>query len=102
MSKKTDETIETIRKHLDNINKSLIISEDCLKTLENDVEEIEKEQDDIIEKADKTKEKMEEPLTLLAEIIEKAENWDFGLKGWRTLETKQDLIDAIKKEVLNV
>lgn len=102
MSKKTDETIETIRKHLDNINKSLIISEDCLKTLENDVEEIEKEQDDIIEKADKTKEKAEEPLTLLAEIIEKAENWDFGLKGWRTLETKQDLIDAIKKEVLNV
>lgn len=102
MSKKTDETIETIRKHLDNINKSLVISEDCLKTLENGVEEIEKEQDDIIEKADKTKEKAEEPLTLLAEIIEKAENWDFGLKGWRTLETKQDLIDAIKKEVLNV
>lgn len=91
MSKKTDETIETI-----------LISEDCLKTLENDVEEIEKEQDDIIEKADKTKEKAEEPLTLLAEIIEKAENWDFGLKGWRTLETKQDLIDAIKKEILNV
>ena len=102
MSKKTDETIETIRKHLDNINKSLVISEDCLKTLENGVEEIEKEQDDIIEKADKAKEKAEEPLTLLAEIIEKAENWDFGLKGWRTLETKQDLIDAIKKEVLNV
>ncbi len=102
MSKKTDEAIETVRKHLDNINKSLIISEDCLKTLENDIEEIEKEQDDIIEKADKAKEKAEEPLTLLAEIIEKAENWDFGLKGWRTLETKQDLIDAIKKEVLNV
>lgn len=39
---------------------------------------------------------------ILVEIIEKAENWDYGLKGWRTLETKQDLIDAIKKEVLNV
>lgn len=102
MSKKTDEAIETIRKHSDNINKSLIILEDCLKTLENDVEEIEKEQDDIISKADEAKEKAEEPLTLLAEIIEKAESWDFGLKGWRTLETKQDLIDAIKKEVLNV
>lgn len=97
MSKKTDETIETIRKHLDNINKSLIISEDCLKTLENDVEEIEKEQDDIIEKADKIKEKAEEPLTLLAEIIEKAENWDFGLKAGELLKLNKTSLTQLRK-----
>ena len=37
---------------------------------------------------------------VVKELVEKAENWDYGLKGWRTLETKQDLINYHKKEVL--
>lgn len=37
---------------------------------------------------------------VVKELVEKAENWDYGLKGWRTLETKQDLINYLKKEVL--
>lgn len=34
------------------------------------------------------------------ELVDAAENWDYGLKRWRTLETKQDLINYLKKEVL--
>ena len=49
---------------------------------------------------DALKESEGEPLDTSREIIDKAEGWDCGLRGWRTLETKQDLIDAIKKEVL--
>lgn len=40
-------------------------------------------------------------LKILEEIVEQAENSDYGIKTWRKLETKQDLINAIKKEVLN-
>ena len=39
-------------------------------------------------------------LEVVKELVEKAENWDYELKGWRTLETKQDLINYLKKEVL--
>ena len=37
---------------------------------------------------------------VVKELVEKAENWDYGLKGRHTLETKQDLINYLKKEVL--
>lgn len=33
----------------------------------------------------------------IEEILTAAENWDLGIKGWQTLETKQDLINAIRK-----
>lgn len=47
-------------------------------------------------------EKDKENFATLEEIVEQAEMADYGMKRWRTLETKQDLIAAIKKEVLNV
>lgn len=47
-------------------------------------------------------EKDKENFATLEEIVEQAEMTDYGMKRWRTLETKQDLIAAIKKEVLNV
>ena len=50
---------------------------------------------------DKLEDKLSDNKILLEEIIQKAEDWDYGLKGWRTLETKQDLINAIKKELLS-
>lgn len=86
--------------------------------LSTKMEEIEKELDELqeykdaaeaeydkqIKAYDDANDKLEDKLcnnkTLLEEIIQKAEDWDYGLKGWRTLETKQDLINAIKKEIL--
>lgn len=41
-------------------------------------------------------------ISTLNEIIKQAEDSDYGIKRWRTLETKQDVINAIKKEVLDV
>ena len=67
-------------------------------TLDN--EQLEDEKQELEDELDSLKEDKGEPLDTLREIIDKAENWDYGMKGWRTLETKQDLINAIKKEVL--
>lgn len=50
----------------------------------------------------RNEEDIEDKMSLLTEIVQKAEDWDYGLKSWRTLETKQDLIAAIRKEVLDV
>ncbi len=46
------------------------------------------------------KENSEDVKNTVRELVDAAENWDYGLKRWRTLETKQDLINYLKKEVL--
>lgn len=68
--------------------------------METDNAQLESEKDELENELDELKEEKGDPIATLKEIIEKAESWDCGIKGWRTLETKQDLIDAIKKEVL--
>ena len=68
--------------------------------LDSDNDELREENDALTNEIDNLKECKGEPMLTLKEIIEKAESWDYGLKGRRTLETKQDLINAIKKEIL--
>ena len=100
---KTKEVVDTLNQVL----ADLTIIEDNYKELESekndlntDNEQLEDEKQELEDELDSLKEDKAEPLDTLRETIDKAENWDHGMKGWRTLETKQDLINAIKKEVL--
>lgn len=105
-----DELKDKAKEAIDTLNQvlaDLTIIEDNYKELESekndlntDNEQLEDEKQELEDELDSLKESKGEPLDTLREIIDKAENWDYGIKGWRTLETKQDLINAIKKEVL--
>lgn len=112
MTKTTEDIIDDLKdkakEAIDTLNQvlaDLTIIEDNYKELEsekNDLDsdnnQLEDEKRELEDELDALKES--NPFDTLREIIDKAEGWDYGLKGWRTLETKQDLIDAIKKEVL--
>lgn len=114
MEKDTDEIIAELKESLQDFKDKvegmigdLTIIEDHIKELESenssldsDNDQLEDEKRELENELDALKESKGKPLDTLKEIIDKAEGWDYGLKGWRTLETKQDLIDAIKKEVL--
>ena len=114
MIKTTEDIIDDLKdkakEAIDTLNQvlaDLTIIEDNYKELESekndldsDNDQLEDEKRELEDELDALKESTGEPLDTLREIIDKAESWDYGLKGWRTLETKQDLIDAIKKEVL--
>ena len=114
MIKTTEEIIDDLKdkakEAIDTLNQvlaDLTIIEDNYKELESekndlntDNEQLEDEKQELEDELDSLKEDKGEPLDTLREIIDKAEYWDYGMKGWRTLETKQDLINAIKKEVL--
>ena len=114
MIKTTEEIIDDLKdkakEAIDTLNQvlaDLTIIEDNYKELESekndldtDNEQLEDEKQELEDELDSLKEDKGEPLDTLREIINKAEYWDYGMKGWRTLETKQDLINAIKKEVL--
>lgn len=114
MIKTTEEIIDDLKDKakevIDTLNQvlaDLTIIEDNYKELESekndlntDNEQLEDEKQELEDELDSLKESKGEPLDTLREIIDKAEYWDYGMKGWRTLETKQDLINAIKKEVL--
>lgn len=114
MIKTTEEIIDDLKDKakevIDTLNQvlaDLTIIEDNYKELESekndlntDNEQLEDEKQELEDELDSLKESKGEPLDVLREIIDKAEYWDYGMKGWRTLETKQDLINAIKKEVL--
>lgn len=114
MEKDTDEIIAELKESLQDFKDKvegmigdLTIVEDHIKELESenssldsDNDQLEDEKRELENELDALKESKGEPLDTLKEIIDKAEGWDCGLKGWRTLETKQDLINAIKKEVL--
>lgn len=106
----SDELKEVLKEFIDKANGmlgDLTILEEKYKELESekddldsDNDQLEDEKRELENELDELKEPTGEPLNTLKEIIDKAESWDYGLKGWRTLETKQDLINAIKKEVL--
>lgn len=105
-----DELKDKAKEAIDTLNQvlaDLTIIEDNYKELESekndlntDNKQLEDEKQELEDELDSLKESKGEPLDTLREIINKAEYWDYGIKGWRTLETKQDLINAIKKEVL--
>ena len=105
-----DELKDKAKEAIDTLNQvlaDLTIIEDNYKELESekndlntDNEQLEDEKQELEDELDSLKESKDEPLDILREIINKAEYWDYGMKCWRTLETKQDLINAIKKEVL--
>lgn len=90
------------RKLLDEIEEFDVNSK--IKELKEYFGKIAKENSDLKDQNTELERKVEDfednQLAILREIIDKAESWDYGIKGWRTLETKQDLINAIKKEVL--
>ena len=106
----SDELKETLKEFIDKTNGmlgDLTILEEKYKELESekndldsDNDQLEDEKRELENELDELKEEKGNPIATLKEIVEKAEGWDCGIKGWRTLETKQDLIDAIKKEVL--
>jgi len=114
MIKTTEDIIDDLKdkakEAIDTLNQvlaDLTIIEDNYKELESekndldsDNDQLEDEKRELEDELDALKESTGNPFDTLREIIDKAEGWDYGLKGWRTLETKQDLIDAIKKEVL--
>ena len=105
-----DELKDKAKEAIDTLNQvlaDLTIIEDNYKELESekndlntDNEQLEDEKSELEDELDALKESKGESLDTLREIIDKAEGWDYGMRGWRTLETKQDLINAIKKEVL--
>lgn len=105
-----DELKDKAKEAIDTLNQvlaDLTIIEENYKELESekndldtDNEQLEDENSELKCELHSLKESKGESHDTLREIIDKAECWDYGMKGWRTLETKQDLINAIKKEVL--
>ena len=107
MSKTTEEIIDELKdkakEAIDTLNQvlaDLTIIEENYKELEDENANLDTDNEQLEDELDSLKESKGESLDTLREIIDKAEYWDYGIKGWRTLETKQDLINAIKKEVL--
>lgn len=106
----SDELKEVLKEFIDKANGmlgDLTILEEKYKELESEKDNLDSnnnrlkdEKRKLENELDELKEQTGEPTDTLKEIIEKAESWNYGIKGYRTLETKQDLIDAIKKEVL--
>ena len=103
----SDELKEVLKEFIDKANGmlgDLTILEEKYKELESENDRLKDEKRKLENKLNGVKKSKGKPidksLNTLKEIVEKAESWDYGIKGWRTLETKQDLIDAIKKEVL--
>ena len=106
MIKTTEEIIDELKdkakEAIDTLNQvlaDLTIIEENYKELEDETN-LDTDNEQLEDELDSLKESKGESLDTLREIIDKAEYWDYGIKGWRTLETKQDLINAIKKEVL--
>ena len=66
----------------------------------NDLESDKKDAEEKAQALENEKENSEDVKDTVRELVDAAENWDYGLKRWRTLATKQDLINYLKKEVL--
>lgn len=73
------EELNTLKEKLDELKETVAEMTDTITSILDDNQN---EQNDVRE--------------VVKELVEKAENWDYGLKGWRTLET----INYLKKEVL--
>lgn len=99
LKEKLDELKETAAQMSDTVNALLAVATE----IEEHINDLESDKKDAEEKAQALENKADEQDDVkgtVRELVEKAENWDYGLKGWRTLETKQDLINYLKKEVL--
>lgn len=72
------------------------------ETVINDLESDKKDAEEKAQTLEDNQNEQNDVREVVKELVEKAENWDYGLKGWRTLETKQDSINYLKKEVLEV
>lgn len=99
LKEKLSELKETAAQMSDTVNALLVVATE----IEEHINDLESDKKDAEEKAQALENKADEQDDVkgtVRELVEKAENWDYGLKGWRTLETKQDLINYLKKEVL--
>lgn len=81
------EEIEQLENELDDKDLELNNQIDAYADLENKIDDIDRSED-----IECIKENIED-------VLKRAEDWDFGIKGWQKLETKQDLIEAIRKEI---
>ena len=70
-----------------------------LTMLEENFDELEEEREELASELDDKEADYEDKIDDLKDIIRAAKDYDYGLKGWRTLETKQDLVDAIEREL---
>lgn len=98
-----DDLKDTLKESIDNQNgilADLTIIEEQYRDIEDQNRILENEKQDLIYENEELRDDSKDKLDTLEEIIFKAEQWEYGVKGWRNLETKQDLIDAINKEVL--
>lgn len=86
------EDIEKIEEFITNLKDNIDDISDTLDEISEEYSELKSKQEDFEDKEIK--------YNTLQEIIKQAEDADYGIKSWRRLETKQDLIEAIKKEVL--
>lgn len=80
--------LNELQENLEDLQSKALTCENAFEGVTGNIESVKENNDGIFE--------------TLKEIIEQAEMADYGMKRWRTLETKQDLIAAIKKEVLDV
>lgn len=71
-----------------------------LNTLKEKLNELKETVAEMTDTISSLLENSEDVKDTVRELVDAAENWDYGLKRWRTLATKQDLINYLKKEVL--
>lgn len=82
------EKIKQLEEELDNKDLELANQMDAYADLENKIDEIickDIDYDTLVE--------------IIEHILNKAEDWDYGIQGWQKLETKQDLINELRKAI---
>ena len=99
LKEKLDELKETVAEMTDTITSILAVATEIEERI-NDLESDKKYAEEKAQALEDNQNEQNDVKEVVKELVEKAENWDYGLKGWRTLETKQDLINYLKKEVL--
>ena len=101
LKEKLDELKETVAEMTDVISSLLTVVTE-VEERSNDLESDKKDAEEKAQALEKDKENSEDIKDTVRELINAAEYWDYGLKRWRTLETKQDLINYLRKEVCEV
>lgn len=97
LKEKLDELKETVAEMTDTISSILAVATEIEERI-NDLDK--KDAEEKAQVLENNQDEQNDVKEVVKELVEKAENWDYGLKGWRTLKTKQDLINYLKKEVL--
>lgn len=98
LKEKLNELKETVAE-TDTISSLLVVATEIEERI-NDLESDKKDAEEKAQALESEKENSEDVKDTVRELVDAAENWDYGLKRWRTLATKQDLINYLKKEVL--